>query len=59
MSNPDRLHRIAHVVTNASVVVILAGVFCLGQPWWFALYRHGFLVLLAGTIVYIVASHVE
>jgi hypothetical protein len=59
MSDSKHRRRAARIVTNAAVGVILAGVFCLGQPWWFALYHHGFQVLLAGTVVYIITSHLE
>lgn len=54
-----RKRNVAHVVTNAAVGVILAGVFCLGQPWWMELYRYGFQIVLGGTIVFIITSHLE
>lgn len=37
---------------------ILAGIFCLFQPFWYVAYRYGFLVLLAATLLFIVWSHV-
>jgi len=59
MSDSTHSRRAARIVTNAAVGAILAGAFCLGQPWWFSLYHYGFQVLLAGTVVYIVTSHLE
>lgn len=43
----------------AAIVLMLAGIFGLCQPWFFAAYHHGFAVLLAGTIGFIVASHLR
>jgi len=59
MSSSTHNRRAAGIVTNCAVGVILAGVFCLGQPWSFTLYNHGFQVMLAGTLVYIITSHLE
>lgn len=59
MWTSKRRRRAAHIVTNVAVGVIVAGVFCLCQSWWMALYEKGFHVLLGGTVVYIVTSHLE
>lgn len=40
------------------VVLIALGILGLVQPWVQDFYTNGFTVLLAGTIVFIIASHV-
>jgi hypothetical protein len=42
---------------RVSVVLIVAGLLGLIQPWVQDLYTNGFTVLLLGTIIFIVASH--
>jgi hypothetical protein len=37
---------------------IVLGVLCMFQPWFFAAYRFGFLLLLFATLGFIVWSHV-
>ena len=39
------------------MVIFLFGIFSLCQPFIFALYRHGFTILLTGTFGYIGAIH--
>lgn len=42
---------------NLASLVIGAGVFMLMQPWSIELYGWSFLVILAGTLGFVVASH--
>lgn len=51
--------KVARTVTNVAVGVIVFGVAALCQPWSLWLYRNAFPVLLAGTLTYIVTSHLE
>lgn len=39
------------------IALIGLGIFGLVQPWWETGFTNGFSVLLAGTLVFIVASH--
>ncbi len=41
----------------AAIALILFGIFSLCQPWAFLLYHYGFGVLLAGTVLFTVVSH--
>ena len=52
---PARLHRLIEVICTVGIVLGVVGMF---QPWWFAAYRIGFLVLLVSTLAYILWSHV-
>jgi hypothetical protein len=40
-----------------AIALMLAGIVALCQPWLFEGYRWGFPVLLAGTLGFIVVSH--
>jgi hypothetical protein len=40
-----------------AIALILFGIFSLCQPWAFALYRYGFTVLLLGTVLFTIVSH--
>ena len=42
-----------------AIVMMLAGIFFLCQPLVFALYQWGFQVTLAGTVLFIIASHMK
>jgi len=52
---PARIHR---PVELACMVGIALGVVGMFQPWWFAVYRIGFVVLLVSTLSYILWSHI-
>jgi len=52
---PLRIHR---PVELACMVGIALGVVGMFQPWWFAVYRIGFVVLLVSTLSYILWSHI-
>jgi hypothetical protein len=41
----------------AASILIGAGVFMLMQPFWMLAYTYSFLVLLLGTVMFIVVSH--
>ena len=43
--------------TLAQVLMAFA-VFALCQPWWLGLYKRGFLILLVGTGLFIVVTHI-
>ena len=47
------------ILYPTAYVLIAAGILGLCQPWSLALYTHGFAVLLAGTALIIVASHLR
>ena len=49
----------ARTITHVAVGVIVLGIAALCQPWSLWLYRNAFPVLLAGTLTYIVTSHLE
>ncbi|NUL81632.1 MAG: hypothetical protein HUU60_02790 [Armatimonadetes bacterium] len=40
-----------------SVVLILAGIVGLCQPWLFEWYRKSFVLLLAGALLFTIATH--
>jgi len=40
--------RFAQAMELVSLLLIVAGIFCLCQPWWFAAYQKGFSIALAG-----------
>jgi hypothetical protein len=42
---------------SASTVVIVAGILMLVQPCALALYTYSFLVILAGSVAFVVTSH--
>jgi hypothetical protein len=44
---------------RCAIVLMLAGIFALCQPWVFAGYHYGFPVLLVGTLGFIVVSHLR
>jgi hypothetical protein len=46
-------------IEKAAIVLMLGGIFALCQPWLFEGYRYGFPVLLAGTLTFIVVSHLR
>jgi hypothetical protein len=52
---PARMHRSIERVCMAGIALGVVGMF---QPWWFAAYRMGFLVLLISTLAYILWSHI-
>lgn len=52
---PERVHRTIEYVFMAGIVLGIIGMF---QPWVFALFKPGFLVLLASTLGFILWSHV-
>lgn len=52
---PNRTYK---SVENVIVIGIIFGVVCLFNPWNFAPYRYGFLLLLAATLSFIVWSHI-
>lgn len=52
---PARIHRPIETICMAGIVLGVVGMF---QPWWFAAYRIGFLVLLVSTLAHILWSHV-
>ena len=49
--------RVLSLLTRACIVGILLGIICMIQPFVFELFKWGFLVLLAATLLYIVVSH--
>ena len=51
-----RTHKIIEYCLIAGIVL---GVFGMFQPWWFAAYTYGFLVLLFSTLGFILWSHVS
>jgi hypothetical protein len=42
---------------NASALLIGLGLFMLMQPFWLDLYTYSFVVILAGTLSFLVTSH--
>ena len=42
---------------NSATVLIAAGVFMLMQPYWMPLYTWSFLVILVGTVGFVIVSH--
>ena len=42
---------------NAATVLIAAGVFMLMQPYWMPLYTWSFVVVLVGTVGFVIVSH--
>ncbi len=42
---------------TAATVVIVAGIFMLVQPFLLALYTYSFLVILAGSVAFVITSH--
>tara|TARA_Y100000994_G_C15499185_1_gene362702 strand:+ start:372 stop:545 length:174 start_codon:yes stop_codon:yes gene_type:complete len=42
---------------NLSMVIILVGVFMLLQPFHMILYSYSFIVILVGTLGFIITSH--
>jgi hypothetical protein len=51
----ERVYRPVEVALIAGIVLGVAGMF---QPWWFAGYKLGFLVLLVSTLGFILWSHI-
>jgi len=51
-----RTHKIIEYCLIAGIVL---GVFGMFQPWWFAAYTYGFLILLFSTLGFILWSHVS
>ncbi len=51
----SRIHRSVGAICMAGIVLGVVGMF---QPWWFAAYRIGFLVLLVSMLAYILWNHV-
>ncbi|HWQ15647.1 MAG TPA: hypothetical protein VNL77_22795 [Roseiflexaceae bacterium] len=51
-------HRTYRRVERAVIALMLAGMAGMFQPFSLDLYRYGFLALLAGTVLFIVVSHV-
>ena len=56
-SAPRRPSGLAARCDRGSLYGIAAGVALLMQPWWEGGFRAGFFVVLAATLVQIVASH--
>ena len=50
-----RIHKSIQSVCMSGIVLGVVGMF---QPWWFAAYRIGFLLLLVSTLAHIMWSHV-
>lgn len=50
-------HSAKRTLEIVAIALILLGIFSLCQPWAFVLYRYGFTILLAGTVSFIVVSH--
>jgi hypothetical protein len=44
---------------QGAIALMLTGIVALCQPWFFEGYRYGFPVLLAGTLAFIVISHLR
>ena len=42
---------------NTATVLIAAGVFMLMQPYWMPLYTWSFVVILVGTVGFVIVSH--
>jgi len=38
--------------------LIAFGLFALCQPWWLPLYKRGFLLILIGTALFIIVTHI-
>jgi|DewCreStandDraft_4_1066084.scaffolds.fasta_scaffold209304_1 hypothetical protein len=51
----ERVYRPIELIIIAGIVLGILGMF---QPWWFAAYRYGFLLLFFSTLAFIVWSHV-
>ena len=49
--------RILNLLTRACIAGIILGIIAMIQPWVFVLFKDGFLLLLASTLLYIVVSH--
>lgn len=49
--------RFAQVMEALSMLLIVVGIFCLCQPWWFPVYQRGFSLLLAGVVGLTFFSH--
>lgn len=49
--------RFAQVMEALAILLILLGIFCLCQPWSFALYQNGFRFLVAGWLGLVIWSH--
>ena len=52
---PERAYRIIEWICIAGIVLGIVGMF---QPWSFAAYRYGFLLLFFSTLAFILWSHV-
>lgn len=50
--------KIYKAVETIIIAGILFGVFSLFQPWVFALYKNGFMILLVSTLSFILWSHI-
>ena len=42
---------------NSAMVLIAAGVFMLMQPYWMPFYTYSFVVILVGTVGFVIVSH--
>lgn len=51
----ERIYRPIEWIIIAGIVLGILGMF---QPWWFAAYRYGFLLLFFSTLGFIVWSHI-
>jgi hypothetical protein len=49
--------RLLGLLTRACIAGIGIGIICMIQPFVFELFKWGFLLLLAATLLYIVVSH--
>ena len=47
------------LITRAVVTGIILGIVSMIQPFVFELFKYGFLLLLASTIMYIVIAHIS
>ena len=50
--------RLVGTMVNVCTAGIIIGILCMIQPWWFALFKPGFLILLASTIGFIIVTHI-
>ncbi len=52
------LRKIVGFGETLAQALIAFGIFGLCQPWWLALYERGFLLLLLGTGLFIIVTHI-
>ena len=50
--------RLVGILTRLCIAGIMIGILFMIQPWSFALFKPGFLILLAATIGFIIVSHI-